>query len=94
MKINSLQTSKEKFNYLTIFFVNQCSLLTNKSVFPADLPELKNKYHYPIIFLSSDIAKTISYLDPDKAHSHDKLCIQIINLCGNSICKPFKNNFQ
>ena len=33
-----------KLNYLTIFFVNQCFLLSNNSVFPADLSQLTNKY--------------------------------------------------
>ena len=45
-------------------------------------------------FLSSDIAKTISYLNPNKAHGHDMLSIWMIKLCGNSICKPLSIIFN
>ena len=45
-------------------------------------------------FLSSDIAKIISYLDPNKAHGHDMLSIRMIKLCGNSICKPLSIIFN
>ena len=37
--------------------------------------------------MSSDIVKIISRLDPNNAQGHDMLSIQIIKLCGNSICK-------
>ena len=39
-------------------------------------------------FSSSDIAKLISHLYPNKVHGHDMLSIRKIKLCGNSICKP------
>ena len=38
--------------------------------------------------MSSDIAKIISHLDPNKAHVHDMLSIRMIKLCENSTCKP------
>ena len=68
---------KEKAELFKHFFVNQCSLLSNNSVLPTNLPS------------SSDIAKIISRLDPNKAHGHDMLSIRMIKLCRNSICKPF-----
>ena len=79
---------KEKAELFNHFFVNQCSLLSNNSVLPTDLPQLTNKCLDSIHFSSSDIAKIISHLDPNKAHSHDMLSIRMIKLCGNSICKP------
>ena len=42
-------------------------------------------------FLSSDIAKIISHLDPNKAHGHDMLGIQMIKLCENSISVIFND---
>ena len=79
---------KEKAGSFNHFFVNQCSLLSNNSVLPTDLPQITNKCLDSIHFLSSDIAKIISHLDPNKAHGHDMLSIRMIKLCGNSICKP------
>ena len=94
MKTNLSQTSKKKLNYLTIFFVNQCSLLSNNSVLPTNLPQLTSKCLDSIHFSSSDIVKIISRLDPNKAHGHDMLSIQLIKLRGNSICKPLSIIFK
>ena len=80
---------KEKAELFNQFFVNQCSLLSNNNVLPTDLPQLKNKCLDSIHFSSSDIAKIISYLHPNKAQGHDMLNIHMIKLSGNSICKPF-----
>ena len=33
-------------------------------------------------------------LDPNKAHGHDKISIWMLQLCGNSICKPLELIFQ
>ena len=79
---------KEKAELFNHIFVNQCSLLSNNSVLTTDLPQLTNKCLDSINFLSSDITKIIIHLDPNKAHGHDMLSIQIIKLCGNPICKP------
>ena len=62
---------KEKAELFNQFFVNQCSLLSNNSVLPTDLPHLKNKCLDSIHFSSSGIAKIISLLDPNKAHGQD-----------------------
>ena len=61
--------------------------MSNNSVLPTNLPQLTSKCLDSIHFSSSDIAKIISRLDPNKAHGHDVLSIRMIKLCGNSICK-------
>ena len=76
---------KGKAKLFKHFFVNQCSLLSNNSVLPTDLPQLTNKCLDSINFSSSDIAKIIGHLDSNKAHGHDVLSIRMIKLCGNSI---------
>ena len=76
---------KEKAELFNHFFVNQCSFLSNNSVLPVDLPQLTSKCLDSIHFLSSDIAKTISHLDPNKAHGHDMLSIRMIKLCGKVV---------
>ena len=85
---------KEKSELFNHRFINQCSLLSNNSVLPTNLPQLTSKCLDSIHFLSSDIAKIISRLDPNKAHGHDMLSIRMIKLCGNSICKPLSIIFK
>ena len=72
------------------------TLLNNKSVkvLPTNLPQLTSKCLDSIYFLSSDIVKIISRLDPNKAHGHDMLSTRMIKLCGNSICKPLSIIFK
>ena len=45
-------------------------------------------------FSIHDIAKILQNLDPNKAHGHDKISIRMLQLCGNSICKPLELIFQ
>ena len=45
-------------------------------------------------FSCSDISKIICNLDPNKAHSHDMLCIWMIKLYGNLIWKPLSIIFN
>ena len=45
-------------------------------------------------FSIDDIAKVLQNLDPNKAHDHDKISIRMLQLCGNSICKPLELIFQ
>ena len=53
---------KEKAELFNHFFVNQCSLLSNNSVLPTDLPQLTNKWLDSIHFPSSDTAKIFTPL--------------------------------
>ena len=85
---------KEKTELFNQFFVNQCSLLSYNSVLPTNLPQLTSKCLDSIHFWSSDIAKIISRLDPNKAHGHDILSIRMIKLCGKPICKPLSIFFK
>ena len=58
------------------------------------IPQLTNKCLDSIHFSSSDIAKIISHLNPNKVHGHNMLSIRMIKLCGNSICKPLSIIFN
>ena len=68
--------------------------MSNNSVLHTDLPQLTNKCLDSIHFLSSDIVKIISRLDPNEAHGHDMLSIRMTKLCGSSICKPLSIIFK
>ena len=85
---------KEKAELFYHFFVNQCSLLSDNSALPTNLPQLTSKCLDSIHFSSSEIVKIINRLDPNKAHGHDKLSIRMIKQCGNSICKPLSIIFK
>ena len=85
---------KEKAELFNHCLVNQCSLLSNNSVLPTNLRQLTSKCLDSIYFSSSDMAKIISHLDPNKAHGHDMLRIRMIKLYGNSICKPLSIIFK
>ena len=74
--------------------VNQCFLLGNNSVLPTYLPQLTSNCLDSVHFSSSDIAKIIGRLDPDKVHGHDMLSLSMIKLCGNSICKSLSITFN
>ena len=68
--------------------------MSNNSVLHTDLPQLTNKCLDSIHFLSSDIVKIISRLDPNEAHGHDMLSIRMTKLCGSSIYKPLSIIFK
>ena len=85
---------KEKAELFNTFFVNQCTLLNNSSVFPNNLAKLTNKSLDTVDFSTDNISKIINNLDPNKAHGHDMLSIRMIKLSGNSICKPLSIIFD
>ena len=41
-----------------------------------------------ILVTRTDIVKIIKNLDPNKAHGHDVINIQMIKLCGDSVLPP------
>ena len=45
-------------------------------------------------FSTNDILKIIRNLNPNKAHGHDMISIQMLKICGESICKPLGIAFQ
>lgn len=61
--------------------------MKNGTVLSYSLAKLTKKSRDPVIFTTYDIAKITNNLDPKKAHGHDVLSIQLIQLCGNSISK-------
>ena len=63
---------------------------------------LMYEFHYDYIksrlltvnFAIDAIAKILQNLNPNKAHGHDKISIRMLQLSGNSICKPLELIFQ
>ena len=59
-----------------------------------NLAKLINKSLDIANFSTDDISKSINNLDPNKAHGHDMLSIEMIKLYGNSIWKPLSIIFN
>ena len=53
-----------------------------------------DNYLSTVNFFIDDIAKILQNLDPNKAHDYDKISVQMLQLRGNSICKPLERIFQ
>ena len=69
-------------------------MIKNDSKLPSYLNYNTDNRVSTVNFSINDIAKIIQNLDPNKAHGHDKISIQMLQLCCNSICKPLELIFQ
>ena len=85
---------KEKAELFNDFFSKQCSLVSNNSKLPLVLTKKTCKSHLSVEFLTYDILKIIRNLNPNKAHSHNMISIQMLKICDESICKPLGIIFQ
>ena len=89
--ITNFKVKAELFNS---FFASQCSLIKNDSELPSHLNYNTNNRLSAVNSSIDDIAKILQNLDPNKAHGHDKISIRMLQLCGNSICKPLESIFK
>ena len=76
------------------FFPKQCSLIKNDSKLPPRLQFLTDKRLSTVKFVNTDTSKIIQHLNPNKAHGHDKICIRMLKICRNSLCRPLKLIFN
>ena len=89
--VTNFKVKAELFNS---FFASKCSLIKDDSKLPSYLNYNTDNRLSTVNFSIDDIAKIIQNLDPNKAHGHDKISIPMLQLCGNSICKPLELIFQ
>ena len=89
--ITNFKVKAELFNY---FFASQCFLIKNDSKLPSYLDYKTGNSLLTVNLSINGIAKILQNLDPNKAHGHDKISIWMLQLCGNSICKPLELIFQ
>ena len=45
-------------------------------------------------FTKAEILRIISNLDPNKANDHDKICIRMLKICGDSFYRPLNIIFK
>ena len=69
-------------------------MIKNDSKLPSHLNYQTDNGLSTVNFSIDDIAKLLQNLDPNKAHGHGKISIRMLQLCGNSICKPLELIFQ
>ena len=81
MIVNILLTFKKK-----VRFPNASRFQTEDS-YPLN-------YHCKQIHYLKDILQIINNLDPNKAHNHNKISILMLNICGDSICRPLNIIFK
>ena len=65
-------------------------MIKNDSKIPSHLNYKTGYCLLTVNFSIDDIAKILQNVDPNKAHGHDKISIRMLQLCGNSICKPLE----
>ena len=84
----------EKSEIFNAFFADQCSPISNGNVLPSELSLRTDTTLSTCHFAKEDILQIINNLDPNKAHGHDKISIRMLNICGNSICRPLNIIFK
>ena len=85
---------KKKAELFNSFFANQCSLISNNSQLPPTLCYKTNERLSSFEITDEDTLKIIANLDRNKARSHDKISVRMINICSTSICKPLRLIFN
>ena len=76
------------------FFAKQCTIINNGSSLPSELLLKTDQFLSNITFSSDDMLKITKNLDPEKAHGQDRISIQMLKICGPSICKPHEIIFK
>ena len=69
-------------------------MIKNDSKLPSHLNYETDYRLLTVNFSIDDIAKILQNLDPNKVHGHDKISIRILQLYGNSICRPLELIFK
>ena len=89
--VTDFTKSAELFNS---FFTKQCNVINNDSSLPSELLLKTDELLPNIIFSSDDILKLIENLYSEKARDHDRISIQMLKICGSSICKLLETIFK
>ena len=83
----------EKAELFNSFIARQCSLIKNESKLSSSMSLLNGQAFTIGKFVNNDILK-IQNLNPHKAHGHDKISIQMLKICGDSLCRPLELIFN
>ena len=84
----------EKARLFNSFFAKQYSIIKKDSKFPLRLHFLTDKRLSTVKLVNTDILKIIHNLNPNKAHGPDKVNIQMLQICGNSLHRSLELIFN
>ena len=85
---------KIKAELFSSFFASQCLFIKNNSKLLSHLNYKTDNRLLTVNFSIDEIAKILQNLGPNKAHGNGKISIRMLQLCGNSICKPLELIFN
>ena len=80
---------REKTEIFNSFFAKQFSLINSYSSLSFELKKTDNSL-YSVRFSSEDILKITNHFDSNEAHGHDDIGIEMLKLCGSSVCRPLQ----
>ena len=84
----------EKAELFNSFFTKQCSINKKDSKLPPRLHFLTDKRLSTVKLVNTDILRIIQDLNRNKAHGPDKINIQMLKICGNSLYRPLELIFN
>ena len=84
----------EKANLFNDHFSKQCTMIDKNSAIPANTSFATEERLSTFEICPGDIAKIVRLLDPNKAHGHNEITIQMIKMCASSIAKPLAVLFR
>ena len=85
--INLYVILKRKVKYFNNYFAQQRSVINNNSTVPERILYRTDTSLAKIVFTTDNVANIIKNLDSNKSHGHDNISIQMLKICGVSICK-------
>ena len=83
-----------KADLFNSYFANQCTLINSNSTLPVNVQYLTDKRLSSFNFSEDNIMKVIQSLYPNKACAQDNISIDMIKICGKSICIPLRKIFE
>jgi hypothetical protein len=84
---------KEKATKFNDYFALQCTPFVTDSVLPP-LTYLTNNRFLHLYISNDDVNNILKVLKLNKAHGPDEISVNMIKLCGESICSPLRIIFQ
>ena len=90
---NFITDCKEKATHFNNYFALQCTPFVTESLLPPLIYLTDNRFSYFDIS-NDDVNNILKALKLNKAHGPDDISVNMIKLCGESICTPLRIIFQ
>ena len=90
---NKYVTSRKEWNF-NCFFAYQCSLIPSNSILPSKFKLLLEHTLTSCDFSETGILQIVNNQDSNKADGYGMISICMLQLCGETICRPIQHNFK